>query len=104
MQPNPGRSCAVSGPSPGVLQRGLSQLDFVDYSIGNWECKCGNLKGLNHLRTPCRSCGTSLEGSGVGHPHEILKPPPSLHLSCSVAGVADVLGSLPSEKVAIKFG
>ncbi len=40
--------------------RGLSQLDFVDYSIGNWECKCGNLKGLNHLRTPCRSCGTSL--------------------------------------------
>ena len=25
--------------------RGLSQLEFVDYSIGNWECKCGNLKG-----------------------------------------------------------
>ena len=24
--------------------RGLSQLEFVDYSIGNWECKCGNLK------------------------------------------------------------
>ncbi len=40
--------------------RGLSQLDFVDYSIGNWECKCGNLKGLHHLRTPCRSCGLSL--------------------------------------------
>ena len=29
--------------------RGLSQLEFVDYSIGNWECKCGNLKGLHHL-------------------------------------------------------
>ena len=40
--------------------RGLSQLDFVDYSIGNWECKCSNLKGLNHLRTPCRGCGASL--------------------------------------------
>jgi len=40
--------------------RGLSQLDFVDYAIGNWECKCGNLKGLHHLRTPCRSCGLSL--------------------------------------------
>ncbi|MFQ5778731.1 MAG: DNA-directed RNA polymerase subunit beta, partial [Terriglobia bacterium] len=40
--------------------RGLSQLDFVDYAIGNWECKCGNLKGLHHLRTPCRNCGTSL--------------------------------------------
>jgi DNA-directed RNA polymerase subunit beta len=21
--------------------RGLSELEFVDYSIGNWECKCG---------------------------------------------------------------
>ena len=31
--------------------RGLSQLDFVDYSIGNWECKCGSLKGLHHLRS-----------------------------------------------------
>ncbi|HKZ53095.1 MAG TPA: hypothetical protein VJ085_07430, partial [Candidatus Acidoferrales bacterium] len=40
--------------------RGLSQLDFVDYAIGNWECKCSNLKGLHHLRTPCRNCGTSL--------------------------------------------
>jgi len=37
--------------------RGLSQLDFVDYSIGNWECKCGHLKGLNHLRTTCRNPG-----------------------------------------------
>ena len=25
--------------------RGISQLDFVDFSIGNWECKCGHLKG-----------------------------------------------------------
>ncbi|MFB3779116.1 MAG: DNA-directed RNA polymerase subunit beta, partial [Bryobacteraceae bacterium] len=37
--------------------RSLSQLDFVDYSIGNWECKCGNLRGLNHLRTTCRNPG-----------------------------------------------
>src|SRR3972149_559882 len=40
--------------------RGLSQLDFVDYSIGNWECKCGTLKGLHHLRTPCWRCGASV--------------------------------------------
>jgi len=40
--------------------RGLSELSFVDYSIGNWECKCGNLKGLHHLRTPCRKCGASI--------------------------------------------
>src|SRR6266571_4955312 len=37
--------------------RGISQLDFVDYSIGNWECKCGHLKGLHHLRTACMHCG-----------------------------------------------
>ncbi|MFQ5669393.1 MAG: DNA-directed RNA polymerase subunit beta [Acidobacteriota bacterium] len=24
-------------------------LEFVDYSIGNWECKCGRLKGLDKL-------------------------------------------------------
>ncbi len=35
--------------------RGLSQLEFVDYAIGNWECKCGNLKGLHHLRSTCRN-------------------------------------------------
>src|ERR1700691_4929201 len=40
--------------------RGMSQLDFVDYSIGNWECKCGNLKGLHHLRATCRNCGASV--------------------------------------------
>ena len=33
----------------------MSQLEFVDYSIGNWECKCGNLKGLHHLRSTCRN-------------------------------------------------
>ena len=29
--------------------RNISQLDFVDFAIGNWECKCGHLKGLHHL-------------------------------------------------------
>jgi DNA-directed RNA polymerase subunit beta len=37
--------------------RNVSELEFVDYSIGNWECKCGYLKGLNHLRTACSTCG-----------------------------------------------
>src|SRR6202522_197587 len=40
--------------------RGVSDLEFVDYSIGNWECKCGNLKGLHHLRSTCRSCGSTI--------------------------------------------
>ena len=37
-----------------------SSLAFIEYSIGNWECKCGRLSGLHHLRQPCSSCGTTL--------------------------------------------
>jgi len=53
--------------------RGLSQLEFVDYSIGNWECKCGNLKGLHHLRSTCRnpSCGATVRTDPY-HAGEIL--------------------------------
>jgi len=32
--------------------RGVAQLDFVDYSIGDWECKCGSLRGLHHCAAP----------------------------------------------------
>jgi DNA-directed RNA polymerase subunit beta len=37
-----------------------SSLEFIEYSIGNWECKCGKLQGLHHLRKPCKSCGHTL--------------------------------------------
>ena len=40
--------------------RGISSLEFVDYSIGNWECKCGNLKGLHHLRSTCQNCAATI--------------------------------------------
>ena len=53
--------------------RGLSQLEFVDYSIGNWECKCSNLKGLHHLRSTCRnpSCGAPIQTDPF-HPGDVL--------------------------------
>ncbi len=38
--------------------RGTSQLDFVEYRIGSWQCKCGAMEGLHHLRSNCRSCGS----------------------------------------------
>src|SRR6202790_2880597 len=41
--------------------RNVSQLEFVDFAIGNWECKCGHLKGLHHLRTTCRNCGSTVK-------------------------------------------
>ncbi len=41
--------------------RGTAQLDFVEYSIGTWRCKCGQLEGLKHLRSSCPSCGASIK-------------------------------------------
>ncbi len=51
--------------------RNVSQLEFVDYAIGNWECKCGHLKGLHHLRTTCRNCGATVITDPF-HPGEVL--------------------------------
>jgi len=41
--------------------RETATLDFVEYQIGNWQCKCGNLEGLKYLRTACKSCGASIK-------------------------------------------
>jgi DNA-directed RNA polymerase subunit beta len=35
-------------------------LEFVEYSIGNWECKCGRLVGLDKLGRPCTFCATTI--------------------------------------------
>jgi DNA-directed RNA polymerase subunit beta len=51
--------------------RNTSRLDFVDYSIGNWECKCGHLKGLHHLRTTCVNCGNMVITDPF-HPGDVL--------------------------------
>ncbi len=40
--------------------RETCSLEFVDYTIGNWECKCGVLQGIEHLRSECQSCGHRL--------------------------------------------
>jgi DNA-directed RNA polymerase subunit beta len=37
--------------------RQTCSLEFVEYTIGNWECKCGRLDGLEHLRITCVKCG-----------------------------------------------
>ena len=41
--------------------RETATLDFVEYQIGNWQCKCGNLEGLKYLRAACKSCSTSIK-------------------------------------------
>jgi DNA-directed RNA polymerase subunit beta len=50
-----------------------SSLEFIEYSIGNWECKCGKLQGLHHLRKPCSSCGATLIADPYGD-REVLCP------------------------------
>ncbi|HEU4400783.1 MAG TPA: DNA-directed RNA polymerase subunit beta, partial [Candidatus Polarisedimenticolia bacterium] len=37
--------------------RQTCSLEFVEFTIGNWECKCGKLEGLEHLRITCVKCG-----------------------------------------------
>ncbi|PYR26902.1 MAG: DNA-directed RNA polymerase subunit beta [Acidobacteria bacterium] len=50
-----------------------SSLEFIEYSIGNWECKCGKLAGLHHLRKPCSSCSATLIADPFGD-REVLCP------------------------------
>ncbi len=50
-----------------------SSLEFIEYSIGNWECKCGRLSGLHHLRQPCSACDATLVAEPYGQ-HEVLCP------------------------------
>ena len=33
-------------------------LDFVSYSLGDWSCKCGELKGIENSKPVCTRCGT----------------------------------------------
>ena len=41
--------------------RNTANLDFVEYQIGNWQCKCGRLEGLGHLRANCKNCGSKIK-------------------------------------------
>jgi DNA-directed RNA polymerase subunit beta len=37
-----------------------TELEFLGYSIGTWECKCGRLKGVENSRARCNACQTLL--------------------------------------------
>ncbi len=41
--------------------RETATLEFVEYQIGNWQCKCGNLEGLEHLRANCKECSAKIK-------------------------------------------
>jgi DNA-directed RNA polymerase subunit beta len=77
--------------------RETSSLEFVEYSIGNWECKCGALEGVEYLRVPCPSCAHRI----------IVRDPKAKSLSCPDCGVA-VINTVPfcdvcGDPVSLKF-
>ncbi|MEO8647532.1 MAG: DNA-directed RNA polymerase subunit beta, partial [Acidobacteriota bacterium] len=41
--------------------RETATLEYVEFQIGNWQCKCGNLEGLDHLRANCKECGHKIK-------------------------------------------
>ena len=47
--------------------RETCSLDFVKYSIGDWQCKCGEIQGLEYLRMTCTNCAAKIM---TDHPHE----------------------------------
>ena len=40
--------------------RETCSLDFVKYTIGDWQCKCSALKGLEYLRMTCSNCDAKI--------------------------------------------
>ncbi len=74
-----------------------SSLEFIEYSIGDWRCKCDRLSGLHHLRQPCHNCGTMLEVDPLGD-HEVVCP--SCGKSSEARGaVCDVCGNTVALKL-----
>ncbi len=59
--------------------RETCSLDFVKYTIGDWQCKCGALSGLEYLRMTCTNCGAKIM---TEHPHEET-------VTCSECGVVN---------------
>jgi DNA-directed RNA polymerase subunit beta len=58
---NIGLQAVLSSVFPVSDFRGTAMLDFVEYQIGNWQCKCGKLEGLSYLRANCKNCGSKIK-------------------------------------------
>ncbi len=74
-------------------------LEFVDYTIGNWECRCGKLQGLHHNRTPCRGCGHMIISDQYSS-HELTCPSCGL-VNDNQKAICDVCGT--SVKLKVKY-
>ncbi|MBN2134636.1 MAG: DNA-directed RNA polymerase subunit beta [Acidobacteria bacterium] len=59
--------------------RETCSLEYVDYSVGNWECECGNLTGIENLVVICDECNH----------HLIPKNPEDQQVSCNHCGATN---------------
>ncbi len=64
---NRGLQAVFTGIFPFSDFRETCSLDFVRYTIGDWQCKCGELQGLEYLRMTCANCSAKIM---TEHPHE----------------------------------
>ena len=47
-------------------RREMSELEFVSYSIGDWECTCGSFSGLASSRVQCQHCRETIQSDPDG--------------------------------------
>lgn len=48
-----------------------TELQFLSYTIGDWECKCGRLKGVEKSRPRCLTCGALLPSEIAQHDNQV---------------------------------
>jgi len=73
-----------------------TELQFLSYTIGDWECKCGRLKGVENSRPRCQSCGQLL-------PSEIMNSDKPICPVCGSSKVELPLCDYCGDKVSLKI-
>jgi len=56
-------------------------LEFVSYTIGEWECACSRLSGLHHLRSSCKKCDAPLPPAPEGVAEVVCQQPNCGHVN-----------------------
>ncbi|PIE02037.1 MAG: DNA-directed RNA polymerase subunit beta [Acidobacteria bacterium] len=67
-------------------------LEFKDYTLGNWECRCGRLQGIHNNRTYCKKCDHILVSHSDSGPYIVCDKcgdnNKNMHAVCDVCGTS----------------